>query len=57
MRVKKNFNEGKIYGGKDCLGYKIVNGQFEVVPEEADLVKHITIYMNKAMEKTRLLKL
>jgi len=40
-RVKKNFNEGKIYGGKNCLGYKIVDGQFEVVPDEAELVKHI----------------
>lgn len=40
-RVKKNFSEGKIYGGKNCLGYKIVGGQFVVVPEEAEIVRLI----------------
>lgn len=26
-RVRKNFEEGKLYGGRDCWGYKIVDGK------------------------------
>ncbi len=40
-RVRKNFKEGKPYGGSSMLGYKLVKGKFIVVPEEADLVRRI----------------
>jgi len=40
-RVKRNFEQGKMYGGDDCLGYKLVNQRYELVPEEAELVKRI----------------
>lgn len=40
-RVRKNFEEGKLYGGRDCCGYQIVNGKLTIVPEEAKLVKKI----------------
>lgn len=40
-RVSKNFQEGKLYGGNNCLGYKIMDGNFVLVPEEAVLVKRI----------------
>ncbi|MDZ4197494.1 MAG: recombinase family protein [Candidatus Izemoplasmatales bacterium] len=34
-RIQKDFNEGIIWGGKSCLGYKLENRKLEVVPEEA----------------------
>lgn len=40
-RVRKNFEEGKLYGGNDSWGYKIVDGKLTLVPEEAKLVKRI----------------
>lgn len=40
-RVRKNFEEGKLYGGRDCWGYQIENGKLTIVPEEAKLVKRI----------------
>lgn len=40
-RIKKDFEEGKYWGGADCYGYKIVNRQFVVVPDEAELVKRV----------------
>ena len=40
-RVRKNFSEGKIYGGNDCMGYKLVNGKFVLIPEQAEIVKKI----------------
>lgn len=40
-RVRKNFEEGKTYGGSSMLGYKLEKGKFTVVPEEADIVRRI----------------
>lgn len=40
-RVRKNFNEGKPYGGSSMLGYKLEKGKFTVVPEEAEIVRMI----------------
>lgn len=40
-RVRKNFKEGKPYGGSSMLGYKLEKGKFTVVPEEAELVRRI----------------
>lgn len=40
-RVRKNFKEGKPYGGSSMLGYKLEKGRFTVVPEEAEIVKKI----------------
>lgn len=40
-RIKKDFEEGIMWGGTDCLGYKVVNKKFVMVPEQAALVKHI----------------
>ena len=46
-RVKRNFEEGILYGGSDTLGYKIVDKKFVVVPSEAKLVKRIfDLYIN-----------
>lgn len=40
-RVRKNFKEGKPYGGSSMLGYKLEKGKFTVIPEEAELVRRI----------------
>lgn len=40
-RVRKNFKEGKPYGGSSMLGYKLEKGSFTVVPEEAEIVRKI----------------
>ena len=43
-RVRKNFKEGKPYGGSSMLGYKLEKGRFTVVPEEAEIVRKIFDY-------------
>lgn len=40
-RVRKNFKEGKPYGGSSMLGYKLEKGRFTVVPEEAEIIRKI----------------
>lgn len=40
-RIKKDMEEGILYGGKPCLGYKIVDKKFIIVPKEAEIVKKI----------------
>ncbi len=40
-RVRKNFSEGKPYGGYSFLGYKVEKGEYTVVPEEAKIVRRI----------------
>ena len=40
-RVRKNFSEGKPYGGSSMLGYKLEKGKYTIVPEEAELVRRI----------------
>ena len=39
-RVRKNFQEGKI-GGMTLFGFRLKNGQLQVVPEEAEVVRDI----------------
>ena len=39
-RIRKNFEEGKPWSNK-LFGYRLVDGRFEVVPEEADIVRRI----------------
>ena len=39
-RIRRNFEEGKPWSGL-ILGYRFQNGQFAVVPEEAEIVKRI----------------
>ena len=39
-RVKRNFEQGKPWNGT-VLGYRIVDGKYEIVPKEADIVKSI----------------
>jgi len=46
-RIKKDFEQGIMWGGKSCLGYKLEEKMFIVVPEEADTVKLIyQLYIN-----------
>jgi DNA invertase Pin-like site-specific DNA recombinase len=40
-RIKKEFENGAIWGGRSSLGYKLVNKKFIVVPEEAEIVRLI----------------
>ena len=40
-RIQKDFNEGIIWGGKSCLGYKLENRKLEMIPEEAEHVRLI----------------
>lgn len=40
-RIQKDFNEGIIWGGKSCLGYKLENRKLELIPEEAETVRLI----------------
>lgn len=40
-RIKKNFAEGIPWGAKGSFGYKYVKNHFEIVPNEAELVKYI----------------
>jgi DNA invertase Pin-like site-specific DNA recombinase len=40
-RIKKDFHEGILWGGKSCLGYKLKNRTLEMIPEEAEFVRLI----------------
>ena len=40
-RIRKDFEKGLIWGGKNAYGYRIVNKKMVLVPEEAKLVKRI----------------
>ncbi len=40
-RIQKDFNEGIIWGGKSCLGYKLENRKLELIPNEAEIVRFI----------------
>ena len=40
-RINKDFKAGIPYGAKGCLGYKIVDKCFLVIPSEAELVRRI----------------
>lgn len=46
-RIKKDFEQGIMWGGKSCLGYKLENKLYILVPEEAKIVKTIyQLYLN-----------
>jgi DNA invertase Pin-like site-specific DNA recombinase len=46
-RIKKDFEQGIMWGGKSCLGYKLENKSYVLVPEEAKIVKTIyQLYLN-----------
>jgi len=40
-RIQKDFEQGIMWGGKPCLGYKLENKRLILVPEEAETVKLI----------------
>jgi len=40
-RIKKDFHEGIIWGGKSCLGYQLQNRKLEMISEEAEVVRLI----------------
>ncbi|MFA7076531.1 MAG: recombinase family protein [Candidatus Izemoplasmatales bacterium] len=40
-RIKKEFENGVLWGGRSSLGYKLVDKQFIVIPEEAEIVRLI----------------
>ena len=40
-RIKKDFEQGIVWGGTGCYGYRIVDRKFEVVPDEAVIVRDI----------------
>jgi len=40
-RIQKDFNEGLIWGGKSCLGYKLENKKLTINPDEAEFVRLI----------------
>lgn len=39
-RIKRNFEEGMPWNGA-LLGYRLADGQYEIVPDEADIVRRI----------------
>lgn len=39
-RIKRNFEEGMPWNGA-MLGYRLKNGRYEIIPEEADIVRRI----------------
>ena len=42
-RIKKNFEEGKPWSGY-IYGYRLVNGQYVVIPNEAEIIRKIVQY-------------
>jgi DNA invertase Pin-like site-specific DNA recombinase len=40
-RIKKEFEQGEIWGGRSPLGYSLKNKTFRVIPEEAEVVQLI----------------
>ena len=40
-RIKKDFEQGTRWGAKDRLGYKVVDKELVIVPEEAEIVRRI----------------
>lgn len=39
--VRKKFEQGQLFGGRDMLGYHIKDGTLHIIPEEAETVKQI----------------
>ena len=40
-KIKKDYEKGILWGGKDMYGYKIVNRKLVLIPEQAELVKRV----------------
>ena len=40
-RIRKDFEQGIMWGGKPCLGYRLENKKLILVPEEAEIVRMI----------------
>lgn len=40
-RIKKDFEQGIMWGGNSCYGYQLENKQLILIPEEADIVRLI----------------
>ncbi|MDD3107258.1 MAG: recombinase family protein, partial [Bacilli bacterium] len=40
-RIKKEFEQGMMWGGNSCLGYRLENKQLILVPDEAEIVRMI----------------
>lgn len=40
-RIQKDFQEGLIWGGKSCLGYRLENKKLTIIPDEAEIVRLI----------------
>ena len=40
-RIKKDFEQGLIWGGNACLGYRLVNQKLQLVEDEASIVQLI----------------
>lgn len=40
-RIKRDFEQGIVWGGKGCYGYRILDRKFEIVPDEAEIVREI----------------
>lgn len=46
-RIKKEFEQGNIWGGADNYGYKVKNKVYTIVPEQAEVVRRIfDMYIN-----------
>ena len=41
VRIKHDFEEGIIWGSKNCVGYRLIDKKLILVPEEAKLVRSI----------------
>lgn len=40
-RIRKDFEEGKLWSSADCYGYKFINRRYEYDPETAPIVKRV----------------
>jgi DNA invertase Pin-like site-specific DNA recombinase len=40
-RIRKEFQAGRLTGGLDMLGYKLIDGKLHILPEEAEIVRRI----------------
>jgi DNA invertase Pin-like site-specific DNA recombinase len=54
-RVRKNFSEGKV-GGMTMFGFRLKNGQLQVVPEEAAVVREVFSDYLSGMGVTAIMK-
>lgn len=46
-RIKKDFQEGILWGSNPCYGYDLIDKKFVLKPKEAEVVKHIfDLYIN-----------